>query len=56
MTMHSVALAILAAAGVVRHDRHRQRRELEQARRFVASVTAFCREWCIDQDQAGGNR
>ncbi len=55
MTMHNVALAILIAAGVVRHDRHRQRRELEQSPRFVASLDSFCREWCLGQDDGRGD-
>ena len=54
MNLQTIALMMLAAAGVART--RTQRRDLERARQFVTCGGSFCREWCIDQDQAGGNR
>ena len=35
--------------------RHRQRRELEAAKRFVVSLDSFCREWCLGEDDGRGD-
>ncbi len=45
------SIAVLLAA-IFR--RRRERSELDEARRYVASVDAFCREFCVDQ--AGDDR
>jgi len=45
---------LLFLFGLVGSADRRQRRELDEAKRFVASLDAFCREWCIDQ--AGDDR
>ena len=44
------SIAVLLA-GMFR--RRRERAEIDEARRFLASLDSFCREWCLGQEHNG---
>ncbi len=46
------SIAVLLA-GMFR--RRRERAEIDEARRFLASLDSFCREWCLGQDDGPGD-
>ena len=52
-SFRSVALALFGLAVVGRADRRRQRRQLADAKRFVAEMDRFCAEWLVTDNALG---
>ena len=53
----ALAVNVVILALHVRAARRRRRDcvDLDQARRFVASIDSFCREWCLEHPEPSGD-